>query len=70
MPAPKKKSSLPTRKWAARTVVALGGLATTWASTGGWETEETLMAITIAVAAVTSYLVPNGDENPGGVPMR
>lgn len=50
---------MPTRKWIARTITALGGLATTVATTGGWDQEETLMAITIAVAAAVSYLVPN-----------
>ena len=49
----------PTRKWMARTVVAVGGLATTVATTGSWDQEHTLFAITAVVAAVTSYLLPS-----------
>lgn len=53
----------PTRKWIARTVVAIAGLLTTWASTGTWDKEETIMAITIGTAALVSYLVPNGSDD-------
>jgi hypothetical protein len=52
----------PSRKWIARTIVALGGLATSWATTGSWDQEETVMAITVAVAAAVSYLLPNADS--------
>lgn len=54
-----------TRKWMARTVVAIGGLATMFLTTGTWDTEESLMAVTIVVGAITSLLVPNEAGNSG-----
>jgi hypothetical protein len=52
-------SWLPTRKWLARTVVAAGGLASTWAAVGEWSADLTGALITAVVAALVSYLVPN-----------
>lgn len=54
---------LPSRKWFARTATALGGLATTWATTDGWDEEETLFLITIIVGAIVSYVLPNNEES-------
>lgn len=53
---------MPSRKWFAARVVALTTLATTWATTGSWDREETLFTIGIASAALLSWLVPNKDE--------
>jgi len=50
---------IPSRKWLAATVVAVTGLLTTWATTGSWDQEETLMAITIVSARLVAYLIPN-----------
>lgn len=58
----------PTRKWIAAQVVALGAIAIAAATTGTWDTEETVALIGWAVQAATSYLVPN-DSTPGGVPQ-
>ena len=52
------------KKWGARTIVAVAGLLTSWATTGTWDTEETVMAITVVSAALTSLLV-NPDEQGG-----
>lgn len=55
---------VPSRKWIVRTVTAVGGLLTTWATTGTWDTEETVFAITVVVGAFNSYVIPNETENP------
>lgn len=52
---------VPSRKWFAATVVALGALATAWAQAGEWSSTLTVMAIGIVVQAATSYLLPNAD---------
>jgi hypothetical protein len=59
---PRPISWRPTRKWMARTAVAIAGLASTAVSTGAWDKEESLMAITVVLAAVVSYLTPNETE--------
>jgi hypothetical protein len=46
------------RKWGARTIVALGGIATMYFTTGGWDTEESIALVTAIVGAATSFLVP------------
>lgn len=53
---------MPSRKWLAARVIALTGLATMWATTGAWDQEETIAAITIVSGAATAYLLPNKDE--------
>jgi hypothetical protein len=60
-------SSAPTRKWWATQVTALAALAVMWATTGTWDTEETVGAIGLVSQAAISWLVPN-DPTPGGVP--
>ncbi len=57
--------SSPTRKWIVRTVTSLTGFAIMWATTGSWDTEETVAMITIVSAAIISYLVPNTEDNNG-----
>jgi hypothetical protein len=64
-----KKSWLPTRKWWAATVVALGAIATLWVTNGAFDRDVAIAAIAAVVQAATSYLVPNQDT-PGGVPIR
>ena len=64
-----KKSWLPTRKWWAATVIALGAIATLWVTKGAFDRDVAIAAIAAVVQAATSYLVPNQDT-PGGVPLR
>lgn len=47
-----------SRKWWASRVTALTGLLTMWVTTGTWDTEESVMLLTIASAAALSWLVP------------
>jgi len=63
-----KPSRWPTRKWFATQVTALTGLAIMYVTTGGWNAEETIAAITIASQAALGYIYPNQDT-PGGVPV-
>jgi hypothetical protein len=58
----------PTRKWWAATVLAIGGILSTWAA-GGWDWTDPLSgaAITLLAQRIVAYLVPNHDT-PGGVP--
>lgn len=49
----------PTRKWMANVIVGVGSVLTAWATTGAWDTEETVAAIGLFVAAGTTYLLPN-----------
>lgn len=50
---------MPSRKWAAARITALTGLAVMWATTGSWDVEETVAAITLVSEAALSYLIPN-----------
>ena len=52
-------NAFPTRKWMAARIIALGALATMWATTGSFDQEETIAAIGIFVEAGVSYLTPN-----------
>jgi hypothetical protein len=61
------KSWLPTRKWWAMLVVALGTLAVNWINTGQFTKEIAIALVGLLVQAATTYLVPNQDT-PGGVP--
>jgi hypothetical protein len=47
-----------SRKWWASRVTALTGLVTMWITTGSWDTEESVMLLTIVSAAAISWLVP------------
>jgi hypothetical protein len=62
-------SAMPTRKWWTATVLAVGGLLTTWVSAGEWTTALTGAMITLVTQRIVAYLVPN-EETPGGVPRK
>lgn len=57
---------MPTRKWIAAQVVALGGLAVS-AIESGWDDTEWKLLVGIAVQAASTYLLANAPA-PGGVP--
>lgn len=57
---------IPTRKWIAAQVVAVGAIATS-AIVTGWNVDETTACVAWAVQAATTYLLPNAAA-PGGVP--
>lgn len=63
---PQKFWAPPTRKWLARTIVAVSGLAVEIATTDGWDKADTVMTITVVSAAMVSYVTGN-DSDPGGV---
>jgi hypothetical protein len=55
---PKDKTSwVPSRKWAASTIGAIGTLAIMYLTTGTWDVEESVGAVTLTVTALTTYLV-------------
>jgi hypothetical protein len=56
---------MPSRKWAVAQVTALAAIATMWATTGGWNQEETVALIGWVVQAVSTYLVPNDPAQAG-----
>lgn len=66
--APRKDASkgtpvaswVPSRKWFANTIAALGAIGTSTVTTGGWDNAEWLALITLAVGASAAYLIPNG----------
>ena len=64
-----KKSWMPTRKWWAATVIALGAIATVWVTKGAFDRDMAIALIAAVVQAATTYLVPNQDT-PGGVPIQ
>lgn len=49
----------PTRKWVAARIIALSALLTMWATTGSWDTEETVALIGLLTEAAVAYLTPN-----------
>lgn len=55
---------VPSRKWGASTVGALGTVLIMWATTGTWDQEETVASITLGVTAISAYLLPNASGNP------
>jgi hypothetical protein len=57
---------LPSRKWFAARVTALTGLAMMWATTGSWDLEETIAAITLVSAALLAWLLPNAKDGEDG----
>lgn len=68
---PAQKSWLPTRKWWAAEVAALGTLAV-MLLTGNRDVvsdEEIVALVGFAVQAVGTYLIPNADT-AGGVPVK
>lgn len=50
---------MPTRKWWAATVVAVGALGTAFAEAGEWSSTLSVMAIGLVVQRSTAWLVPN-----------
>lgn len=50
---------IPTRKWLAARITALTGVLTMWASTGSWDAEETVAALTFVSAAAVAWLTRN-----------
>lgn len=55
---------VPSRKWAASTVGAIGTVLIMWATTGTWDQEETVASITLGVTAITAYLLKNASGDP------
>ncbi len=49
----------PTRKWAVTQITAVAALLTMWATTGGWDQEETVGLIGLVAQAAIGYLTPN-----------
>lgn len=65
-----KKSWLPTHKWFANQVIAVGGWLVALIN-ANWEVTQALQitAVGIVVAAITSYVLPN-QNTPGGVARK
>lgn len=53
----------PTRKWIAARVTGLAAVLTMWATTGTWDTEETIALIGLLTEAAISYLTPNNPSD-------
>jgi len=66
---PMVNTHLPTNKWWAAQVVALGAVLTLWVTTGHWARDESVALIGFFVQAATTYLVPNSTA-PGGIPQK
>lgn len=52
---------VPSRKWFAQVIGMAGALFMMWATTGSWDQEETVALITLAVTALTTYILPNAE---------
>jgi len=63
----KPRFGFPTNKWLVALVAGLGAIATMYATTHGWDVEESVALIGLIVERTASYLTPN-DPTPGGVP--
>jgi hypothetical protein len=68
-PASQQKSWLPTRKWWAATITALGAIAVLWIQAGALTTSVAIALVGAIVQAGVTYALPN-DNTPGGVPLR
>lgn len=55
---------IPSRKWGVSTVGGIGACLIMWATTGTWDVEESVAAITLGVTAFSTWLVPNASGNP------
>jgi hypothetical protein len=55
---------MPSRKWFASRITAITGLVIMWVTTGTWDQEETVMAITVVSAALIAWLTPNDTPDP------
>lgn len=53
------QSWAPSRKWLARTIIALGTVATMYFTSGTWDAEESIALVGVIVGASTAYLLPN-----------
>lgn len=58
---------MPTRKWWATQVTAATAIALMWATTGGWDQEETVALIGLVSQASIGWLVSN-KEGASGLP--
>lgn len=63
-----QKSLVPTRKWIAGAITGVLVIAGQAVATGAWDSTEWGSLITLAIALVGSYLVPNAadDSVPAG----
>jgi hypothetical protein len=68
-PATREKSLLPTHKWLAAVVTALGAWAVLWIQAGTFSVEVQIALAGLVTQAIVAYLVPNQDS-PGGVPPK
>jgi hypothetical protein len=55
---------MPSRKWGASTVGGIGTVGIMWATTGTWDVEETVAAITLTVTAISTWMLPNKSGDP------
>lgn len=53
---------MPSRKWWAATVVALGTIATAAAQAGEWSSTLTVLTVGVVVGRATAWLVPNKED--------
>lgn len=56
-------SLVPTRKWIAGALTGVLVILGQAVATGGWDATESGSLITLAIALVGSYLIPNADPN-------
>jgi hypothetical protein len=68
-PVGRQKSWLPTRKWWAATITALGAIAVLWIQEGALSMAVGIALVGAVVQALITYVLPN-DDTPGGVPLR
>jgi hypothetical protein len=65
-----RSSWMPTQKWWAATIVAVGGVLTTLATQGwDWSPQFAGAVITLATQRLVAYVVSN-ENSPGGVPAK
>jgi preprotein translocase subunit Sss1 len=51
--------TIPSRKWFAARVTAIGAMLVGWAEAGEWSTTLTIIGIGIVTEGAVSYLIPN-----------
>jgi hypothetical protein len=66
---PFRKSLLPTKKWLAAVVTALGAFLASLITVGEFNQEMQLALLGVIVSAAVSYLIEN-DNSPGGYKDR
>jgi phage portal protein BeeE len=52
---------VPSRKWFALQIASAVGLGTMYLTTGSWNSEESIAALTWFGAAASTYLLPNAE---------